>query len=818
MPRNHNAGPSTLRNRNRVTNKTRLKVITESIDADPIVLDEDEEKIRVVSTAGVDAEDANEHHLQAVLSAAATRHQAHARSTRAASEKEKTEPAAYIPTPDSTGIVGNYEELYPSGRWKDPTTYVKFSDTVEESISFSLTNGFIFYMDERDKEWLDKNNEEARGEGTSAQGSVSSTSTRSGRSSKAKGKDPEISQPIAMSEDEFELVMAIFEKVTHEKTEFLHHGLEQGTPFPPFSDYQDTFTTDLPPSTFALFTKPASVPPPSQLLRLARTVYPYWRERRIERAGHPIIPTVNLDETDSKNESYICFRRREIKAVRKTRAQQVTYSDKLTRLRDELDEALKLSNFLMRREKAKRESAHHAHTVWDKRFTLAEFKRKYPSLCSKEDDDLFYDKERVPKKPRLESTAPRENGDLASPTTHTEPPIRPKERWAQIQSQIEDELSQRKEKDHGWEDATDNPYQPSPVSHASKLFKVVTAARRSAASKGNEIAQHDRTPRAGRLRFGRGGRIHLDRCAVFRHVSPSGFLAEDGDNEDETQERVRRLTERWRYDVDDVPAVGPDGSEEKDRGLLDDFSTKYLVHHVALLNDQDYSSLTTDATITTTSSDGRPQSHLPFRFTNRKDIPGMSQRPSPIPLGQPISAVHSASSSLSLSSVGTPVSVATSLKNIAPPNVPHMRISSNGAMRPPGLPTIPSMPAAISTSHTSPHNTPSVPVGHVNGTHDSAAQITDGVDQTVRSPAPNGHTQVSNDQSQPDALSSATTSLSPVRAKTQVQQPISMPSMHNGYHMTPVNSYSNPMPTPQYMHPSSRPNVQQMPNFKSAFA
>ena len=59
MARNQHAGPSTLRNRNRVTNKTRLKVIKESIDADPIVLDEDEEKARVVSTAGVDAEDAN---------------------------------------------------------------------------------------------------------------------------------------------------------------------------------------------------------------------------------------------------------------------------------------------------------------------------------------------------------------------------------------------------------------------------------------------------------------------------------------------------------------------------------------------------------------------------------------------------------------------------------------------------------------------------------------------------------------------------------------------------------------------------------------
>ena len=60
MPRNQNAGNLALRNRNRVTNKTRLKVIRGNIDADPIVLGgDDEDRIRVVSTAGVDAEDAN---------------------------------------------------------------------------------------------------------------------------------------------------------------------------------------------------------------------------------------------------------------------------------------------------------------------------------------------------------------------------------------------------------------------------------------------------------------------------------------------------------------------------------------------------------------------------------------------------------------------------------------------------------------------------------------------------------------------------------------------------------------------------------------
>jgi hypothetical protein len=79
-------------------------------------------------------------------------------------------------------------------------------------------------MDERDNEWLEKNNEEARGEGTSAQGAVSlSPGSSRSRAAKAKGKEPDVPAPIAMNEDEFELVMGIFEKATHEKTEFLHH-------------------------------------------------------------------------------------------------------------------------------------------------------------------------------------------------------------------------------------------------------------------------------------------------------------------------------------------------------------------------------------------------------------------------------------------------------------------------------------------------------------------------------------------------------------------------------------------------------------------
>lgn len=208
--------------------------------------------------------------------------------------------------------------MYPSGKWTDPATYIKSSETVDEALDGGLTSNFTYFMDERDQEWLEKNNEEARGEGTSAQGALSAasgTSTRSGgsslRSAKSKGKEPEMVQPIVMSENEFELVMGLFEKVTHEKTEYLHHvrraitilsnhilmvdqGSEQGMPFPPFSDYHDTFSAPIPAPTWATFTPPNWVPAPSQLTRLARVVYPYWRERRVERGGHRIIPILNV--------------------------------------------------------------------------------------------------------------------------------------------------------------------------------------------------------------------------------------------------------------------------------------------------------------------------------------------------------------------------------------------------------------------------------------------------------------------------------------------------------------------------------------------
>lgn len=61
MPRNPHPGVSTHRNRNRINNKTRLKIHHGNLDSDALLIpDEDEEKHRLTNlVAGVDAEDAN---------------------------------------------------------------------------------------------------------------------------------------------------------------------------------------------------------------------------------------------------------------------------------------------------------------------------------------------------------------------------------------------------------------------------------------------------------------------------------------------------------------------------------------------------------------------------------------------------------------------------------------------------------------------------------------------------------------------------------------------------------------------------------------
>jgi enhancer of polycomb-like protein len=114
------------------------------------------------------------------------------------------------------------------------------------------------------------------------------------------------------------------------------------------------------------------------------------------------------------------------------------------------------------------------------------------------------------------------------------------------------------------------------VPYAERLFKYIAGPRASryqvSSSDDDEAPRRD--PHALRLRSGRGGRVHLDRRRPPSSTHrPRADFAIDGNDVDE-HERLQRLRERWRFDEDDGPALGPEGPEEHDRALYDDYQPK----------------------------------------------------------------------------------------------------------------------------------------------------------------------------------------------------------------------------------------------------
>ena len=128
------------------------------------------------------------------------------------------QPALYIPTPDATGKVSNYTDYYEPIPWEPSTLLTKSSETLEELQGDALGGGYAYVLDERDTDWLERSNKLANGEGSS------SSPTRVVRTPKARGgKEPEgTANPVAISEDDFELVMGLFERVTDERAPCLH--------------------------------------------------------------------------------------------------------------------------------------------------------------------------------------------------------------------------------------------------------------------------------------------------------------------------------------------------------------------------------------------------------------------------------------------------------------------------------------------------------------------------------------------------------------------------------------------------------------------
>ncbi|KAG0173931.1 Enhancer of polycomb-like protein 1 [Apophysomyces sp. BC1015] len=406
---------------------------------------------------------------------------------------------SYIPTPDASCVISldHYHGIYKK-KFKEPSTLIRFSSTVEDVV------GCPYVIDEEDEDFLNVHNS---------------------------SKDPR------MEVDEFEAVMWQFESITNQQLPHLNLDPSQ------IPSYADFFTM---------------VPSNSYLCSLSNLepIYAYWVTRRRKRGGKCVIPTPKYEDLlKGEIDPYVCFRRRETKPVRKTRRTDQQSLERLRKLRTEMEMARNLLEMVLRREKFRKEDLVLEHTVFDRKCKLREYQR---ALGIKEDDDLLP----LPKKKRksLESGS--------SGTTIKIPLSRLKrdgtdlhQEKSPMEQAVEASLERKREKDEPFEDITESPYQPFPLSLPHQFFHPLS-------SSSNKKLRY-------RKRIGRGGRVFMDRV----HAQPEPFNTSE-------QELLQNMLKRFKFDTDA-------SDDENNDPQINDMDDRYLKHRAQLLSEIELRNLVT---------------------------------------------------------------------------------------------------------------------------------------------------------------------------------------------------------------------------------
>lgn len=593
------------------------------------------ETVRVET--GVDKEEEGEHHLQAVISASAA---ALLRSGPGGLAVSK--PAmAHIPTPDATGVVSNYSQLYRPNTFVDPHSYIRFGDTIEETI------GIPYTMDEDDADWLEDYNESVAGKQTDlADGASNPTQTRSALASPAsaklqqtngqmspstgnaksiaplnflataqghyppmtgiaaskhararreKGKDlPTATTPLA--EDDFELVMDLFERATDRKVPTLHMDV---TRIPTLEDLEAFFPAHLP----GYLVKTARI--------LAKIVYPHWKERRLAAGGKNVVPQLDYDETNET--PYVCFRRREAKVARKTRRTDTQTMERLVRLKSDLSSAQELLIKVLDRERCKREAASTESRIFEHRSRVRDVKRK---LGENEGDEMLLISRREKRRKREDSfqqqqlpgsnkiVLPNRPGQIGITPGLALDPLPPyKDRTGNATARVDKDMQRKREQEAGWEDLTDTAFAPLPAALPSRYWRAAERLYLLAQDgrKSTEVVTFDHLNppyvqgpgQRFRKRIGRGGRVHLDRL-LPRLLQEDDDYGEGHSSDDSDEDREasrefsrRRAQERWRYDSDvtyELPAT-------RHPTVVDDFDARFAASRATLVPATDWESL-----------------------------------------------------------------------------------------------------------------------------------------------------------------------------------------------------------------------------------
>jgi enhancer of polycomb-like protein len=329
------------------------------------------------------------------------------------------------------------------------------------------------------------------------------------------------------------------------------------------------------------------------LLPHAKSVYEYWKTRRLEASNTSLHAALKFEihqETDDMD-PYVCFRRREARQTRKTRARDVLSAEKLKRLRRELEEGRQLIQLSHDREVQKRELMAAEKSVFEQRQRLKAMKVRLG--IKGEDEDLIHQKVSCPVPIQLTiigiltSSKPqkRKATDVSAlqrpPGSHLRLAMRPDgrsmdsdlilladrlaEKENELRRDLETKVLYHRKWNHDYVDLTRGPLFPiddqrmeigfrpaktqylmtppasstdsmdideepiSPVVEKPPVFQFKAGGQR-------ELLYPPRQP-AYRRRIGRLGRLWIDRRVLASHAPPSPDPDEPSD--------------RWRYDSDD---------------------------------------------------------------------------------------------------------------------------------------------------------------------------------------------------------------------------------------------------------------------------
>jgi enhancer of polycomb-like protein len=124
----------------------------------------------------------------------------------------------------------------------------------------------------------------------------------------------------------------------------------------------------------------------------AKDVYEYWKTRRQSSGNRPLQPSLKFEvhQDSDDGDPYVCFRRRDVRLTRKTRARDIQSTEKLRRLRKELEEGRQLVAMAHQRELAKRELIAVDRQIFEQRAKVKEVRLRLGIKV--DDEDLINQK------------------------------------------------------------------------------------------------------------------------------------------------------------------------------------------------------------------------------------------------------------------------------------------------------------------------------------------------------------------------------------------------------------------------------------------